>query len=74
MFLRLEDMWRRTLQASTTTLAGSVMGRLAQMPVAAGQAQAQDEDGNLDPELVRPHEQTDQDYSSLGGMWLSRRR
>lgn len=70
-FLRLEDMWARTLATSTTTLAGSVMGRLAQMLLAAGQATMQPVTADLDPELTLPHQQADQAYPSLGGMWLA---
>lgn len=68
-FLRLEDMWRHTLAAATTTLAPSVIGRLAQMLLAAGQVEAGGESISDDRELTCPHEQ-DGDFPSLGGMWL----
>lgn len=68
-FLRLQDMWQRTVATSTTTLAGSVMGRLAQMLIAAGQATVTPDDPEADEQLTRPHEQED-DYTSLAGMWV----
>lgn len=71
-FLRLEDMWQRTIATSTTTLAGSVMGRLAQMLIAAGQAQPEAPDeADDDPQLTRPHEQDEDDYPSVAGMWIA---
>lgn len=69
-FLRLEDMWRRTLETSTTTLAGSVMGRLAQMLLAAGQAAVEEPVQELEPALTHPHEERDWSFRSLGGMWV----
>lgn len=68
-FLRLEDMWRRTVETSTTTLAGSVMGRLAQMMVAADLTQAFTAAPDLPGDLVAPQ---DVDYlgPSLAAMWL----
>lgn len=68
-FLRLEDMWQRTLATSTTTVAGSVMGRLAQMLIAASQAAATPAEPDSDEQLTRPHEHED-DYTCIAGMWL----
>lgn len=65
-FLRLDDMWRHTLAAATTTLAPSVIGRLAQMLLAAGQVEAGGESISDDLELTCPHEQ-DGDFPSMGG-------
>ncbi len=69
-FLRLEDMWQRTVQTSTTTLAGSVMGRLAQMLIAADVAKtAVGATAEQDRGLVAPHEAAP-DQPSVAAMYM----
>lgn len=71
-FLRLEDLWRRTVETSTSTLASSVMGRLAQVLVAAGQATpVATEPGSVNRGLTHPHDVEPGDLPpSLSGMWV----
>jgi hypothetical protein len=58
-FLRLEDMWRNLVAQSTTTVAASEIGRLAQMLIAAHvvrpNADVVDDPSLADQELVAPH-------------------